>query len=245
MSCRWGCEGWGGWGEGPGTLAPRGAGRLRMRGGLRWVGSGWQSADWGGGRRTVARGRCINLQVVTLYTYGAVHPEFHERLTALLRDASTRLAVAIEPVPAGIAKVLGAWSGDSCLVSTISEMIGDTSRVRLLCVVAPESGLARWCTDTLPLATWGCALSGFIAVEYAPPQSALVTQLHEVFHCLGVDDCYDEKTLQPKSSCVEDECLMRYGSGGLVVCESVSGQLSTIADVGETAATPLPRSPVL
>ena len=49
MSCRWGCEGWGGWGEGPGTLAPRGAGRMRMRWGLPSVGSGWQSAEWGGG----------------------------------------------------------------------------------------------------------------------------------------------------------------------------------------------------
>ena len=173
--------------------------------------------------------RRVSLHMTTLFTYGKAHREFHERLGQILEAASPHLKIRIEPLPPELCRILDEWKGDTDLAVTVAEAAGDTSGIRLLCSVAIASKFARWSVAVLPDAEWGCTHAGFLAIEYAPETNALVTQLHETLHCLGVDECYDEATRQPKANCADEECLMRYGSSGLAVCESVLLQLKEYA----------------
>jgi hypothetical protein len=84
----------------------------------------------------------------------------------------------------------------------------------------------------LPYAEWGFCHSSFLAVNYAPSSSRILNLLHESLHLFGVDDCYKEFSLQPKSSCNNSNCAMRYGQQpvSLEICDFVREQLISFYD---------------
>ena len=51
---------------------------------------------------------------------------------------------------------------------------------------------------------------------------------HELLHAaFGVDDCYDEKTLDNLRSCDDSRCVMRYGNKqGIHICSSIRHQVN-------------------
>jgi|GEM_PF-2035525 hypothetical protein len=79
----------------------------------------------------------------------------------------------------------------------------------------------------LPHAEWVFCHSSFLAINYAPSSSRILNLVHESLHLFGVDDCYDELSLQPKSICNNSSCVMRYGQKlvSLEICDSVREQL--------------------
>lgn len=222
MSCRWGRTRGNTRREQLGSMAARSMWQMRMH----IVSLPWTAGNlFGSLAASVVFASRVDLRMVTLYTYGEVHPEFKERLNEFVRSADPESVLEVEPVPLCLAETIVNWDGQSDPIDAILRVVSDTSQIRLLCAVDSDSILARWSIANLPHAVWGCVHAGLLAVEYAPAPSALVTQLHEALHCLGVNDCYDEATLMPKESCLDEECLMRYGATGLTACERVTLQL--------------------
>jgi len=97
---------------------------------------------------------------------------------------------------------------------------------RLFISAASVDKYKNYCLAQAAHAMWGCCINETIAIDYSEPKSRLVNQLHETLHLLGVDDCYDpEDNCDPKSSCNDSKCVMRYGSSSAGVCSSVIEQI--------------------
>jgi hypothetical protein len=82
---------------------------------------------------------------------------------------------------------------------------------------------------------WGINYpSDKISIDYAPSRARLINQVHETLHLFGVDDCYDTESKDPKDTCNNKLCLMRYGNNEREICDSVRQQLrGTITSVME------------
>jgi len=157
-----------------------------------------------------------------------VHEELESRLKFLLKQAGADVDVTFGQPGIELENYLRSWDGQGDLLGQLTEYIPDTSATRLLLCVPQDHPFMRWCKTKANHADWGCCISEFIAVEYAPSKNRLVTQLHESLHLFGVDECYDEYSLQPKNTCDLTECLMRYGSHSPAACTSVLQQLYDI-----------------
>jgi hypothetical protein len=136
--------------------------------------------------------------------------------------------IIFESASVNFKQTVDAWSGEEELLWLVAEAIGDTSNTRVVISVSPrEEKFKNHCMQEAGHAAWGCCLGGVVAVNYAPQQHALVTQVHESLHLLGVEDCYEEHIsgFPSKSLCTNEQCVMRYGSNSTEVCESVLEQI--------------------
>jgi hypothetical protein len=158
--------------------------------------------------------------------YGQEHAEYRKCLVELLSRSPTPRQVDFQNASEKVAQKLSAWNGRSDLVNILAALVNDNSEAnRFLLCVPREPKYKNYCLRQAGISEWGCCLSEFVAIEYARPDKALETQLHETLHLFGVDECYDSSRL-PKSTCEHPQCLMRYDASSIEVCSSVLRQLS-------------------
>jgi hypothetical protein len=117
------------------------------------------------------------------------------------------------------------WNGSDDLALTLATHCGDTTNIRFLISESGSNRFRSYCLSQAPRALWGCCLTGFIAVEYAPENARLVTLLHESLHLFDVDECYDEVTHKKKDTCTGSTCLMQYGVVSTDACSNAISQI--------------------
>ena len=167
--------------------------------------------------------------MINLFVIGEIHTRFVPALLRILDLASHKPIVQIHTSAPEIEAALNAWDGTTSPEYALVEKIPDTTYTRVLW--APQNDqmitmLKRYAPDH---AHWGCNYGVILAVEFASHEAALVTQLHETLHCLGVEECYDLRTQQSLSTCDSIECVMRYGSYRLGACSTVLTQIRSHA----------------
>lgn len=156
---------------------------------------------------------------------GRISEDYRNALSQVLSASGSDHTVEFREADEELAGKLEGWKETESLLSLFAEYAEDTTNTRLL-IAAPNQGkFKNHCLSEASHAQWGCCLSETIAVEYSPDENALETQLHESLHLFGVDECYEESTLQPKPSCLNTRCVMRYGVQSTEVCQSVQQQL--------------------
>ena len=125
------------------------------------------------------------------------------------------------------------WPNDSPTLSDVGELLEKVieflkSRADcfLLGVFEEGSKMDEYTTFVNPDFKWGVSwVSLKISIDHAPSEARLINQVHETLHLFGVDDCYDEKSKDPKDTCNNKLCLMRYGNNEREICDSVRQQL--------------------
>ena len=161
----------------------------------------------------------------TIFTHGSVHPELGAQIQHYIDLAGVNMTFHLRPLPLDAAIALEEWRSGTPPFDQWLEIDESLLASNVLWAVENADGFAESRPAIPKHAEWGCNFGGLLAIEYGPKNLALVNQLHELLHCLGVDDCYDESTFGPKASCQDDHCLMRYGNITLSVCESVLEQI--------------------
>ncbi len=158
---------------------------------------------------------------------GGIDEKYKENLFNILELAGQSKTIEFESASGELANLLNNWNGSDSLEFALAELFKDTSKIRLLISEGGTEKFKSYCLSKAPHAEWGCCLSGFIGVEYAPEPNRLVTQLHETLHLLGVDECYHENTLEPKAECLENKCLMRHGVVSTMACPYALSQIQS------------------
>jgi hypothetical protein len=155
---------------------------------------------------------------------GSVHELWERSLRNILRLASSDINLEIRLAPEEFQSAINQWenSGEIFAISG-PEFFNKEQR---LFIPGASEFYKQHCLNEAPHALYGCCLWGkYIAVEYAPDEHKLSTQLHESLHLFGVDECYDPHTLKPVDECVSGKCVMRYGVSSTEVCSHVLSQL--------------------
>lgn len=163
-----------------------------------------------------------------IFTYESstnlISKSYATSLKSILKTAVPNISINIQPADSNLSSILNNWNGHDDLLTDYFESTTDT---RILLCTTKNSKYYNWCIQQLMHAKWGCSISEFLAIEYAPEPNKLTTQLHESLHLFGVDDCYKENNQSPKTSCLNESCFMRYGNNSKTVCDSVLTQLNT------------------
>jgi hypothetical protein len=156
-----------------------------------------------------------------------ISERFYSEINQILKMALPNYVLSFIKADENFKQSLEAWDGKSCLISLTMNHYRDTTAIRFLFSASESSKFKKYCIAEAGHAAWGCCLSKTIAVSYAPKQNELVTQVHESLHLFGVEECYEEyiQGFPPKNSCNNEQCVMRYGSNSIEVCESVLEQL--------------------
>jgi hypothetical protein len=158
-----------------------------------------------------------------LVTLGQVESEYEDHLRRILRAGTWNIQF-VRPRPE-LHSLVASWDETTDLLEKLLNLYPDISDTRFL-LFSPDSLRFRaWCQNKARHAQWGCCLGGVVAVEYANLSVRLVTQLHETLHAFGVDECYDETSFLPRTSCNVATCFMRYGIDSTEVCNNVLDQL--------------------
>lgn len=164
-----------------------------------------------------------------IYTYettkGLISKKLGDSLRSVFDKAGINYKIKIVAVNSSLKNKLDKWNGARDLnIMLLDELGYDSSGYRVLIATDIGSRFYNWCKEQCGHAEWGCSNS-LVSVDYSPEECRLSSQLHECLHFFCVDDCYDEKTLQPKSTCSTSKCVMRYGVVSLDVCSSVLSQI--------------------
>jgi len=109
----------------------------------------------------------------------------------------------------------------------LTELSNENANFRVIIATDTDSTFYKWCKSQCLHAKWGCA-NKLYAIDYAPVKKRESSQLHECLHLFDVDDCYDEKTLNPKPKCNNEDCVMRYGNDKLDICSNVTAQIKEL-----------------
>lgn len=167
------------------------------------------------------------MKIITYQTEaGSISPDWNFSLNEILASAGIK-SVQIEPASNGLREALDHWNGLEDLLHILNDHEPDTTNIRLFISASNDSKYREYCLRQLGHAAWGCCLSETIAIEYAPANARLTTQLHETLHLFGVGECYDERTQTPLASCQHQNCIMRYGVVSTQVCSNVIAQLKS------------------
>lgn len=165
------------------------------------------------------------MKILTYETQeNSILPEWSDNIQNILKQAGV-YDLEITSVSKQLQGVLNRWNGIDDLLTLFAEHVPDNTDTRLFISAPNQPNYRDYCIKQAGHAKWGCCLSQAIAIEYAPLNSKLTTQIHETLHLFGVGECYDESTLIPKDSCTEPKCLMRYGTQSIKVCKNVLMQL--------------------
>lgn len=154
------------------------------------------------------------------------HPLWECHLREILEMTGCELFLDITDVSSWVGDIIDSWDGVSCIQTLLYEKSSDIGQHDLkFFFPEAEIKLKNYFVCNIPHARWGAAYPQFLAAEYAPSERRLSTQLHETLHLFGVDDCYCSITHQSKSSCKDQDCLMRYGISSTLVCDDVLEQI--------------------
>ena len=156
---------------------------------------------------------------------GSVHKQWEKSLRSILKQAAVDVNLTIAEAPEEFLAAIRRWERTEN-ISVISgpEFFNEENR---LFIPGASKFYKQYCLHEAPHAHYGCCLWGeYIAVEYAPYEYKLSTQLHESLHLFGVDECYDPQTLKPVTECTNNQCVMRYGVNSTEICSHVLEQLS-------------------
>lgn len=165
--------------------------------------------------------------LMKIYYYEEASSAFDHRVILELKKYSD---VQFSKASDKLASALNKWDTRTDLNSTASEAL-NYEDCRILIVCENGSKFYHWCIAQCSHAKWGCS-NEYISVDYSPNGKSLYNQLHECLHFLGVVDCYEESFLehQPKQSCDNGKCVMRYGVSSTEVCSSVQAQIQELAN---------------
>ncbi len=168
--------------------------------------------------------------IVTYETIqGRISNEYRKLLRDIIYTPEGKQTLTFQKASNKLRNKLNNWTGDQCLMSLVSECYEDTTNIRFLISAPNESKFKNYCKKIIGHAGWGCCIGEAIAIEYSPTNSGIETLLHESLHLFGVNDCYHEDNLLPKSTCTNPHCLMRYGNTTTEVCRSVKEQIQNQA----------------
>lgn len=164
-----------------------------------------------------------------IFTYevrkGLITDNLANNIQTVFKKAGINYNIETEPVDNNLKIKLDKWNDSTDLYSLLLiELSNKDANFRVLIATDKNSQFYKWCKSKCPQAEWGCS-NKLYAIDYAPMKMRESSQLHECLHLFQVDDCYDEKTLKPKSNCKNENCVMRYGNDKLDVCSNVLAQL--------------------
>ena len=155
-----------------------------------------------------------------------VHPEWEWRLRKILEQGGYDGVLEINAADSWVSQCLNDYDGNLDLQFHILSAAMDKAQSQhRLFYPGLNPDFRHFFKKYVPHAKYGMAFQGYIAVEYAPPDHQLSTQLHETLHLFDVDDCYDPDTRAAKPNCTNPKCLMLYGISTTVVCDNVLEQL--------------------
>lgn len=154
----------------------------------------------------------------------SIHHHFVQVLLGLLPEP-LRSHCNFPKLPPQFATALDSIDPETDIYDLLFQYLGeDSSNYRVLVATLPDSALAKWCMRQASHAKWGCSIL-VLSVDYSPNSNKLGVQLHEALHLFGVDDCYSVETFQPKETCDDPACIMRYTVPSLKICNGVKKQL--------------------
>ena len=155
-----------------------------------------------------------------------VHPEWEWRLRKILEQGGYDGVLEINAADSWVSQCLNDYDGNLDLQFHILSAAMDKAQSQhRLFYPGLNPDFRHFFKKYVPHAKYGMAFPEHIAVEYAPPDHQLSTQLHETLHLFDVDDCYDPDTRAAKPNCTNPKCLMLYGISTTVVCDNVLEQL--------------------
>ena len=112
------------------------------------------------------------------------------------------------------------------LLQKVKDFLASRADCFFLGVFEQGAIMSEYTTFINPDFKWGVSWpSDKISIDHAPSEARLINQVHETLHLFDVDDCYDEESKDPKDTCNNKLCLMRYGNNEREICDSVRQQL--------------------
>jgi hypothetical protein len=172
--------------------------------------------------------------------------DYQLALTGLISESCPNLIVDFQPVDLALAEFLEGWLSKGLTELLLSNentkdpfshfwrLVGGgyilPQKKRLLVDIGKTTTVDINTLTTyakVSHAGWGFCSDAFLAFNYAPPECRIRNLVHESLHLFSVNDCYDENTGKPVSSCDNPKCIMRYGQSAvsIEICSSVKFQL--------------------
>lgn len=159
------------------------------------------------------------------YEKNAKSTDWEPSLRRVLEQGGYQGGLSIEKPNDELLTKIRDWDGTEPIELIFNAYMGGSPDIALF-ISSANQLLEDHCRSAAPKALYGCCLPGnLVAVEYAPKNSVLSTQLHETLHLFGVGECYDPDTLERIPECDNENCVMGYGVNSTEVCSHVLGQI--------------------